>query len=148
MTATLRLIVIMSLLIWVGTSISANMIAAPAKFQVADLTRSMALQVGRAQFLWVGYFELVLAATALISFATECSRVRVMVCLAVALFVIQRFVVLPQLSGLTDQVVSGETTGGSKLHLIFIGLEVVKILALVVAATMALFPLTRKTGKI
>lgn len=148
MLDTLRLIVIMSLLIWVGTSISANMIAAPAKFQVADLTRPVALQVGRVQFLWVGYFEFVLAAAALLSFATEGARVQALVCLAVALFVIQRFVILPQLSNLTDKVIAGEMIGGSKLHLVFIGLEVAKILALAVSVTMALLPLTHQTGKI
>ncbi len=64
-----RLLIVMSLLIWAGASISANMIAAPAKFQVADLTRPVALQVGRVQFLWVGYLEMVLAAFAALAIA-------------------------------------------------------------------------------
>ena len=48
-------VLITALLIWAGACIGANMIAAPAKFQVADLTRPVALQVGRMQFQWVGY---------------------------------------------------------------------------------------------
>lgn len=148
MLVTTRLIVTMSLLIWAGASISANMIAAPAKFQVADLTRPVALQVGRAQFLWVGYLEMALAALALLAFATFNRPVQVLVFVAVALFIAQRFVVLPQLSDLTDQVISGQGASGSKLHLVFIALEVAKLAALITAGALALLSNTLQTGQV
>ncbi|WP_299554712.1 hypothetical protein [uncultured Tateyamaria sp.] len=138
----------MSLLIWAGASISANMIAAPAKFQVADLTRAVALQVGRVQFLWVGYLEMFLAALAALAFATETPRVQALVLAALSVFTIQHFVVLPRLSILTDQVIAGTALGGSKLHLIFIALECTKLFALLLAAAMALLSPTLQTGRI
>lgn len=145
---TTRLLVIMSLLIWAGASISANMIAAPAKFQVADLTRAVALQVGRAQFLWVGYLELILAMVAALALATETPRVQALVLVAVALFVVQRFVILPRLSDLTDQVIAGTASGGSKLHLTFIVMEIAKLLTLLMAAVFALVSPIFQTGRI
>ena len=145
---TLRLLIIVSLLIWAGASISANMIAAPAKFQVPDLSRAVALQVGRVQFLWVGYLEMVLAGFAALALATETPRVQVLVFGAIALFVVQRFVVLPRLSDLTDQVIAGTTTGGTKLHLTFIALEIVKLLALLMAGVLALMSPAFQTGRI
>lgn len=148
MLVTARLLIVMSLLIWAGASISANMIAAPAKFQVADLTRPVALQVGRVQFLWVGYLEMVLAAFAALAFVTETPRVQAFVLVALSVFAIQRFVVLPQLSHLTDQVIAGTALGGSKLHLIFIALECTKLLALLLAAVLALLSPTLQTGRI
>jgi len=147
MLTVTRLIVIMSLLIWAGASISANMIAAPAKFQVADLTRPVALQVGRAQFLWVGYLEMLLAAGAALAFATETPRVQTLVLVAIGLFIAQRFVVLPRLSELTDDVIAGAATGGSRLHLVFIPMECTKLLALLLAGAMALSA-TLHTGRI
>ncbi len=143
-----RLLIVMSLLIWAGASISANMIAAPAKFQVADLTRPVALQVGRVQFLWVGYLEMVLAAFAALAIVIETRRVQTWVLVALSVFVVQRFVVLPQLSELTDQVIAGTALSGSKLHLVFIALECTKLLALLLAAAMALLSPTLQTGRI
>lgn len=143
-----RIIVTMSLLIWAGASISANMIAAPAKFQVAALTRPVALQVGRMQFQWVGYFEMALALTALLAFTTQSRSLQILVCAAVAVFVIQRFVVLPQLSNITDQVVSGTARSGSHMHLVYIGLELTKILFLLAAGAVALLTPTFLTPQV
>lgn len=148
MLITARLLVVMSLLIWAGASISANIIAAPAKFQVADLTRPVALQVGRVHFLWVGYLEMVLAAFAALAIVIETPRVQAFVLVALAVFIAQRFVVLPQLSELTDQVIAGTALGGSKLHLVFIALECTKLLALLLAAALTLLSPTFQTGRI
>lgn len=142
-----RIYLAMALLIWAGASLAANMIAAPAKFQVADLTRPVALQVGRVQFQWVGYLEWVLAIVALLCFLTESGRVQLFVLIAVAAFVIQRFVVMPQLSEVTNHVIAGHSPGGSHLHLVFIGLEVTKLLALLVAAAMTLLTQSPYTGR-
>ena len=43
--------------LWARISVSGNLIAATVKFQVDALDLSIALQVGRAQFLWISYAE-------------------------------------------------------------------------------------------
>ena len=139
---------IMALLIWAGASISANMIAAPAKFQVADLTRPVALQVGRAQFLWVGYLEMALAGIAALALVSQPPQVQALVAGAIVLFLVQRFAVLPRLSELTDQVIAGHAAGGSHLHLTFIALELAKLLTLLMAALSALASLPLQSGRI
>lgn len=130
------------LLIWVGACIAANMIAAPAKFQVADLTLPVALQVGRVQFQWVGYFETAMALFAVVTCLNAPRRVQLLFGAAIILFVVQRALILPQLSERTDLVIAGQSFDDSHLHLYFIACECAKIVALLIGATAALFSLT------
>ena len=41
-------------LVWAGVAIGGSLIATPAKFQAPSLSMTTALEVGRAQFFWVG----------------------------------------------------------------------------------------------
>ncbi|MGR3623560.1 hypothetical protein [Pseudophaeobacter sp.] len=43
--------------LWIGVAFAGNLVAAPAKFQAASLTLPVALDVGRVQFLWIGFAE-------------------------------------------------------------------------------------------
>jgi hypothetical protein len=133
-----NLILIMSLLIWAGACLGANMIAAPAKFQVIELTQPIALQVGRIQFQWVAYFEYILAILAGLAVLTASRRAKIFVAIALVLFIIQRVIILPQLSDRTDQIISGARTEGSPLHVYFIVCELFKIIATMVGAFAAL----------
>ena len=47
----------MLLYIWSGLVLAGSFIVAPAKFQAPSLTDSIALEVGRAQFYWLGVAE-------------------------------------------------------------------------------------------
>ena len=44
-------------LVWAGVTIGGSLIAAPAKFGAPSLDLPTALEVGRAQFFWVGIAE-------------------------------------------------------------------------------------------
>ena len=68
-------------LLWAGLSLGGNLIAAPAKFQVSDLGLALALQVGRAQFTWLGYAEWVFLATlAVVGFLVRLPGLRLLSC--------------------------------------------------------------------
>ncbi|KJS39416.1 MAG: hypothetical protein VR74_02205 [Hyphomonas sp. BRH_c22] len=49
-------------LVWAGVSLGGSLVAAPAKFRAPSLEVMTALEVGRAQFLWVGITEAIICA--------------------------------------------------------------------------------------
>ena len=61
-------------LLWAGVSLGGNLVAAPAKFQVAALEMPVALQVGRAQFTWIAYIEWAIPAAVLAASLIQLKR--------------------------------------------------------------------------
>ncbi len=47
--------------LWAGVVLGGSLIVAPAKFQVPSLTIPQLLEVGQAQFYWVGNAEIIFA---------------------------------------------------------------------------------------
>ena len=117
-------------LLWAGLSLGGNLIAAPAKFQVSDLGLALALQVGRAQFTWLGYAEWVFLATlAVVGFMVRLP-VYAFYLVPMMLFLIQQIWIMPRLNARTDMIIAGEMPVESNLHIIFIVLESLKFLTL------------------
>ena len=125
-------------LIWAGMVIGGSMIAAPAKFQAPSLTLPVALEVGRAQFFWLGIGEGLLCAIFVLSMLLLGGVNRWLAAVPVLLLLVQRFAVMPPLDARTLQVIAGEAVGESQLHLLFVVLEVVKILVLLAIGVIGL----------
>lgn len=125
--------------LWAGVVLGGSLIAAPAKFQVADLSLPVALQVGRATFSWIALAELGFACILCITLAgatvlkkQQCPRaLGILTALAISLFAAQWLVVMPLLSARTDAIVAGSAVGQSYSHFIYIGLELAKVLVLI-----------------
>ncbi|MEM8651244.1 MAG: hypothetical protein AAGF54_11990 [Pseudomonadota bacterium] len=117
-------------LLWAGLSLGGNLIAAPAKFQVSDLGLALALQVGRAQFTWLGYAEWVFLVVLLVSGVMVRLPVYAFYLMPVAIFLFQQFWVMPRLNARSDMIIAGEMPVESNLHVVFIVLEILKFLAL------------------
>ncbi|MAT66277.1 MAG: hypothetical protein CMN57_11610 [Gammaproteobacteria bacterium] len=121
-------------LVWAGFIVGGAFVAVPAKFEAAHLTMSVALEVGRAQFEWIGAAESALCfafAVALVN----CGGVRWPIALlSMLVFFLQRVYLLPVLDERALRIIAGEAVPSSDLHFIFIGLEVVKLAGLVVFA--------------
>lgn len=132
-------------LFWAGAAISGNMIAAPAKFSVDALTLDVALQVGRAQFTAIGYLEYclagVIACMAVLSkrFHTRLSG------LAVVAFGVQHLILMPRLNDRSDLIINGMTAPDGHTHLIFIGVEALKIAILLAVGLWSLFTFAPKS---
>ncbi|WP_131726444.1 hypothetical protein [Cognatishimia activa] len=121
------------LLLWAGLALGGNLIAAPAKFQVQSLTLEDLLRVGRAQFSWLGYAEMALAAGAIVlSFLVK--RMWYTLVAAVSLFGVQQLVLQPMLEARTDLILAGLPNGGDHYHIWFVAAEVAKFVLLIVAA--------------
>ncbi len=126
------------LLLWAGVSLGGNMIAAPAKFQVEVLTLPELLQVGRAQFAWLGITEMVLMTGVLISWITFGPRLGWAGLIAIALLIAQQAMLQPMLQDRTDLILSGKPAPPSHLHLVFIATELAKCVLLIVSASVVL----------
>ena len=127
-------------LVWAGVTIGGSLIAAPAKFGAPSLDLPTALEVGRAQFLWVGIAEGALCAALVGAFVFRPPVARWWLAAPVLLFAVQRFVLMPLLDARTLRTISGESVGESHLHLVFVALEFLKVGALVAAGVAALRP--------
>lgn len=113
--------------LWAGVVVGGSLIAAPAKFQAVSLTREVGLDVGRAQFHWLGIAEYVLV-FAFVLCATLTKSVRTgAVVVAAGSLAVQRLLIMPSLDARTLQIIAGQTVPPSRLHLAYIAVELVKV---------------------
>ncbi|MGD9738791.1 MAG: hypothetical protein AB7O56_07155 [Bauldia sp.] len=134
-------------LLWLGVLFGVSFLATPIKFTAQSLTLPTALDVGRATFHllvkveWVA-FALLLGAVASARFPA--AQLVVLVILALSLAA-QTFVLLPNLDGRVEAIIAGQEIGESRLHLIYVGVEILKLLTLAAAAIVA-FRILRQAG--
>lgn len=127
-------------LLWAGLVLGGSLIAAPAKFQVEALSLPVALQVGRAQFLWVSIAEVcLLIAIGLLLVVQWRANARFdastwFLLLAAALFAVQHLLLMPLLQTRSERIIAGETVSESHFHLVYVVAECSKMIALVLAA--------------
>ena len=121
--------------IWAGVSLAGSLVAAPAKFQAESLTRTVALDVGRAQFHWLGITEALVCLVVVLSLLRGPRPKWRWPAVALGLLALQRLVIMPPLDARTLQVIAGETVAPNSLHVIYVVVEVVKFLVLGLLAT-------------
>lgn len=124
---------------WLGMVIAISFLEAPLKFRAPDVTLRLGLGIGRLVFRALNTVEAVLAA--LIGFVLLADDIEREVVIAavvtIALLVIQLVAVRPALTLRSDRVLAGDESG-SKVHLIYIALEVLKVAGLIATGTLAL----------
>ncbi|WP_370331677.1 hypothetical protein [Mycolicibacterium hippocampi] len=129
-----------AVLIWLGMVLAISFLEAPLKFRAPNVTLQIGLGIGRLVFRALNGCELVLAAAIAVAFLVEPPAPGTAVAAAtagVALFV-QLIAVRPALSRRSDAVLAGEQGPRSHAHLWYVGLEVVKVAALVTAGVLLL----------
>ena len=129
---------IMLPLIWAGVALGGNIVAAPAKFQVESLKMPVALQVGRAQFTWIGYVEWAILACLVILVVIQFVRPSIWLLAAIAIFLAQQLWMQPILEAKSDLIIKGATAPEGKFHVYFIAAEILKFSLLLIAATINL----------
>lgn len=127
-------------LLWAGVSLGGNIIAAPAKFQVQSLTTVELLQIGRAQFAWLGIAEIAIAAGLVLTLIFARQRPCWTLFVALVLLAVQQGIWQPALQARSDLMVSGGTPDESHLHLIFVVAEIAKFFLLLAAGSRLLAP--------
>ena len=126
---------------WLGMLGAISFLEAPLKFRAPNITRELALGIGKLVFRALNRVELVLAAVMLICIiATRLStrNIQLLFGATAAILIVQTVWLLPSLSARATAVIAGEEVPNSRLHLVFVVCETVKILLLAVVGVMLL----------
>ena len=120
--------------VWLGMVLAISFLEAPLKFRAPGVTIPIGLGIGRMVFRALNLAETVLAVVALVAVAVGGPSATVVTCVAVAIVVLaaQLLVVRPRLNRRSDAVLAGRdpAESRSRAHLYYVGLEVVKVAAL------------------
>lgn len=121
-------------LVWAGMVLGISFLEAPVKFTAPSLTLPVGLDVGRHVFgmlnrVEVGWAVLTLA-LAVIGGGALGRGPFVLLGAAWAVVAVQTLWLLPTLGARTDRIIAGETLPPSSLHILYIGLDVAKLLVL------------------
>lgn len=119
--------------LWAGAVIAISFMEAPLKFRAPGITIPLGLGIGRLVFGALNLLEVIFAAvliTALVATDPPTSAARLGVLVGAVL--VAQFLLRIPLDRRTRAVIAGEVRAGSAMHLVYIGLEVVKLVALLV----------------
>ena len=123
-------------LLWLGIVIGVAFLATPVKFSAPSLDLPTALEVGRVTFRLLSRVEWVLAVLLVVVAVLARERLTWSVFVAIAILVLEAAWLLPALGARTDAIRAGLGVPPSRLHTVFIALELAKCAALGHAAFM------------
>lgn len=132
--------------VWLGMVLAISFLEAPLKFRAPNVTRQIGLGIGRLVFRALNSIEvviaIVLATLAVVKPPPACVIAAVLT--AFAMLAGQLLVVRPFLNRRSDKVLAGLNAPRSRGHYAYVGLEAIKVIALVVSGVLLLsgHPLT------
>jgi len=121
--------------VWLGMVVAISFLEGPLKFRAPGVTLRIGLGIGRLIFRALNTVELLFAmitAAALFTHDTP-KTLDVALSVAVAALLLQLVLVRPLLSKRTAEVLAGDEGERSRAHYAYIALELVKVVALVIA---------------
>jgi hypothetical protein len=124
--------------VWLGMVVAISFVEAPLKFRAPGVTLPIGLSIGRLVFRALNVCELVFAfviAFALFPHRTS-PALDVVLTMAIGGLFLQTVVLRPMLSRRTAAVLEGQEGGRSGAHIAYIAIELVKIVALIVAGVL------------
>lgn len=121
--------------VWLGMVLAISFLEAPLKFRAPNVTLPIGLGIGRLVFRALNTVELVFAAAIVLAALMNRPSVTVMVAFAVAVgaLVVQLVAVRPGLNRRSDEVLAGREGPRSRGHYAYVALEMIKVIALLVA---------------
>jgi hypothetical protein len=129
-----------AIFVWLGMVLAISFIEAPLKFRAPGVTLQIGLGIGRLVFRALNGVELVLAAAVAVAFLADPPSVGAVGAAAVAgvALLAQMLLVRPQLTRRSNAVLAGEDGPRSRAHWSYIGFEVGKVAALLIAGALLL----------
>jgi hypothetical protein len=126
--------------VWLGMVLAISFLEAPLKFRAPNVTLQIGLGIGRLVFRALNTVELGFAIVilALAVAGPMPTRIVVAFCVAFAALAVQLIAVRPRLTRRSDMVLAGSDAPRSRGHYAYVGLEVVKAAALIVAGILLL----------
>jgi hypothetical protein len=125
---------------WLGMVLAISFLEAPLKFRAPGVSVPLGLGIGRLVFRALNAVEVVLAAALITAAALSGAPARGVTAAAVVtvVLVVQVAGVRPRLSRRTDRILARADAPRSRGHLAYIGLEAVKVAALIVTGVLLL----------
>jgi hypothetical protein len=133
-------VAVAAIFVWLGMVVAISFIEAPLKFRAPGVTLQIGLGVGRLVFRALNGCELLLAVGLAVTFVVDPPVVGASVAAGVAAVTLlaQVLLVRPRLSKRSDAVLAGDDAPRSRAHWFYIGLEFVKVAALLIAGVLLL----------
>lgn len=126
--------------IWLGMVLAISFLEAPLKFRAPGVTLQVGLGIGRLVFRALNSCEVVLGAVAVIALLVGGRSYAALVAVIVAAVMLagQLLFVRPALTRRSDAVLAGQEGPRSHAHFVYVGLEAVKVVALICAGVLLL----------
>ena len=126
--------------VWLGMVLAISFLEAPLKFRAPNVTLQIGLGIGRLVFRALNTVEVVFALVllAIVLAGPTPTRTAVAFAVAFATLAIQLIAVRPRLTRRSDEVLAGTEGPRSRAHYGYVGLEVVKVGALIAAGILLL----------
>jgi hypothetical protein len=130
--------------VWLGMVLAISFLEAPLKFRAPNVTLQIGLGIGRLVFRALNTVEVAFAIVILAVIldvgvdGPMPTRIAIAFAVAFAMLAIQLIAVRPRLTRRSDQVLAGSDGPRSHAHYAYVGLEVVKVVALTVAGILLL----------
>lgn len=133
-------VAVAAIFVWLGMVTAISFMEAPLKFRAPGVTLPVGLGIGRLVFRALNGAELVLAAIVLValSFDLPPTRILAAVIVAVVALAVQLLGVRRLLNRRSDAVLAGHEGPRSRAHYAYIGLELIKVVALLVSGVLLL----------
>ncbi len=133
-------VAVAAIFLWLGMVVAISFIEAPLKFRAPGVTLQIGLGIGRLVFRALNGCELVLTVALVVAFVVDPPAIGAVVAAGVAIVTLlaQVLLVRPRLTKRSDAVLAGADGPRSRVHYVYIGFELVKIVALVIAGVVML----------
>lgn len=121
--------------VWLGMVLAISFLEAPLKFRAPNVTLPIGLGIGRLVFRALNTVELVFATGIVLAALVSRPAVAVTTAFAVAVgaLAVQLVAVRPGLNRRSDEVLAGRVGPRSHGHHVYVALELIKVVALLVA---------------
>ncbi|WP_216916783.1 hypothetical protein [Nocardia noduli] len=125
---------------WLGMVLAISFLEAPLKFRAPGVTVPIGLGIGRLVFRALNGIEIVFAAAIIVALVIDPPATGTMTALivAIAALLVQLTLVRPRLTRRSNAVLAGHDAPRSRGHYEYVVLEILKIAALLVGATLLL----------
>ncbi|MFY9920870.1 MAG: hypothetical protein WAL26_21125 [Mycobacterium sp.] len=133
-------VAVAAVFVWLGMVLAISFIEAPLKFRAPGVTLQIGLGIGRLVFRALNGTELLLAAVLAVAVVVDPPSTCATASAAVAVITLlaQVLLVRPRLTKRSDAVLAGGEGPRSRAHWVYVGLEVVKVAALLIAGVLLL----------
>jgi hypothetical protein len=121
--------------VWLGMVLAISFLEAPLKFRAPNVTLQIGLGIGRLVFRALNIAEVgfALVIVAIVVAGPTSTRSAAALSVVIVALALQLIAVRPRLTRRSDEVLAGLNAPRSRAHYAYVGLDVIKVVALVVA---------------